>query len=252
LVTITGELGKVTREKISVQVDGKKADVTDLTYAGDAPINFVVLLDSSGSMRDKAEFETRNGLELFDQLITMGNHGYLGDFDDELYLDRKSSTAEAAKHEIRQIKFGGGSAIYDSVLAGAKFLSKESGQSEAPHLVLVLSDGEDRTSRNGPDDVIQQLQTLGTVVHSITLLGNSPDKKAVESYIRLSSETGGTSTVLTQPKEFLPPLLHAVHQQYWLTIECSSPEKQKLHSILFSSADGSGFKVHGPGKIVLQ
>src|SRR4029077_5086029 len=107
LVTVTGKLETLTTEKVSVQVDGALCRVTELSSAGSSPVQFVLLLDTSGSNRDKAKFIIDNGMDLYQELVTAGYFGFFGDFDDELYLDSKTSNLEAAQKESKQIRFGG-------------------------------------------------------------------------------------------------------------------------------------------------
>jgi len=251
LVTVTGNLEACSPDKISAQVDGTTAQITQLTFAGSTPVDFVLLIDMSNSNRYKSTFEIDTGLELYKQLLTGGHSGYFGDFDDRAYLDPKNSTLEAAAKGFKQMKVGGRTAIYDSVLQAAKFLVQQTRQSKRPRLIFVITDGEDGVSKSTPENAVQQLQTMGIAVHAITLFGDNSDKKRISQFLRLSAETGGTSTVLAQPQKVVPLLLQAIHQQYWITIDSPISPDNKLHSIQFSTTE-STFKIHGPSRITLQ
>lgn len=251
LVTVTGKLETLTTEKVSVQVDGALCRVTELSSAGSSPVQFVLLLDTSGSNRDKAKFIIDNGMDLYQELVTAGYFGFFGDFDDELYLDSKTSNLETAQKESKQIRFGGGSAIYDSVLQAGKFLQKHATHLDSPLEIFVISDGEDRGSSNKPDSVIQQLQKQGIVVHTVTLLTEHSDKKAIQHFLRLSIETGGATEVLGGPKKFIPDLLQALRQQYWLTVNSLQPTDANLHPVHFATTEPA-LKIHGPSQIALH
>lgn len=251
LVTITGKLETLTPEKVAVQIEGGPCPVTNLSSAGSSPVQFVLLLDTSGSNRDKAKFMIDNGLDLYRELVTAGYFGFFGDFDNELYLDPKTSDVKAADKESKQIRFGGGSSIYDSVLHAAKFLQKHAAHPDSPLEIFVISDGEDRDSKSKPDSVIQELQEQGIVVHTVTLLTEHSDKKAIQHFLRLSAKTGGATEVLGGPKKFIPELLQALRQQYWLTVSSSLPTDANLHPVHFATTEPA-LKIHGPSQITLH
>lgn len=250
LVTLTGDASKASKSDISVALDGSPASLLELTPVPASSSKFVLLIDVSGSNRDKAQFESSTALNLYGQLLKAGHAGYFGDFNDELYLDRKTSTFEAAKHELQQAPFRGGSTIYDAVQQTVKFLLKQSQTGDALS-IIVFTDGEDSGSRVTASGVLKELQVNGIVLHEIILLGNNPKKKQIAEFATLSKETGGTTTVVDEPKDIVKPIVEAFGQEYWITLKTPPTGEHSLHPIQFSST-GNSLNIHGPTRIALR
>jgi hypothetical protein len=254
LVTTPDATRALTKDSIAVQIDGAPAEVSEVDSAESKPIAFVVLMDVSGSSKDKAAFETQASLELFTRLLSLNHFGFFGDFNDELYLDRKTSSVKAAQEEIKAIQFRGGSAIYDAILQSAKFLVKEVEQrpelQQCRKTIFVISDGEDRASTNKLANVVQELRKLGITVHAIGLIGD-PASRKMGRFISLSSETGGTSVLLSNPQEFIHQLLTTVQRQYWVSVTSQVQASRKLHVLGVSSSE-SKVRLLAPTAVMLE
>lgn len=230
-------------------MDGTPVRVYEVAPVPPSASKFVLLIDVSGSNKDKRQFEANSALNLYGQLLDNGYSGYFGDFNDELYLDRKTNTLEAAKREIQQAPPRGSSAIYDAVQGAAKLLAKHSQPGDALS-IIVITDGADNASHQDASRVLKDLQKAGVVVHEVMLLDEDPHKKQ-EDFSTLSRQTGGTTTLLREQEDFANPIVQAFGRQYWIVIQAPGSGDKSLHSITFSNTDPS-VKIHGPEKIAIH
>ena len=206
-------------------------------------MSFAVIIDISGSARDKEAFLRDNSLKLFDALEQSGYRGIFGDFNDELYLSSKTNSHSKATEELKQVKFRGGTALYSAMAESAKELAKHSAPGER-RAIFVFSDGEDNASNRSLKTALAETQSYGVSVYCIGVLGNDVNKKSLEALNTLSTSTGGVAILLNRPKEFMQPLLAAVKEQYQITLRTSIADN-KSHSISISPNDRS-LKVFAP------
>ncbi len=234
-------------------MDGHPAEVEDVAPASGEPLIFVILLDVSGSTKDEQSFEKQSALELFRRLAVGRNVGYFGDFNDELYLNRKPASLERAVKELKEIgDFRGGTALRYAVVEAAKLVNRSAMGTKNRRIVFVFSDGEDDASKFGLKEVVANLQSEGVPVFCIGLLGGAKShQKSVTELQTLSDSTGGVSILLSEPQEFLPALLPHVENQYWLTVASPVAADRKLHSLSVGSTD-SALRIYVPLAIPLR
>ena len=208
---------EASKSKLTALVDGHPAEVEDIAPATGEPLIFAILLDVSGSMKDEQPFEKQSALELFRRLAAVRNVGYFGDFNDELYLERKPASLETAVKELKGIgDFRGGSALRYAVVEAAKLVNRSATGTNNRRIVFVFSDGEDNASKLSLKEAVANLQSEGVPVFCIGLLGGAKSRqKSVTELQTLSDSTGGVSILLSEPQEFLPALLPHVENQYW-------------------------------------
>jgi von Willebrand factor type A domain len=249
-ITIVGSSQPVPKDSISAQVDQKPAEIVQLSPSGDQLVNFAVIFDMSGSNRDKEAFLRQNSLKLFDSLEQHGYHGMFGDFNDELYLNPKTSTHDAAVSELAQVRFRGGTALYASIADSAKRLAKQFPDPSARRAIFVFTDGEDNASDRSLKTAIAETQKSGVSVYCIGVLGNDVQKKSVETLNAFASYTGGAAVLLNQPKEFIEPLLSTVKQQYWISIK-TTLQDNKPHTLSITTENHS-LKVFAPSEFRIE
>lgn len=131
------------------------------------PSSVVLLLDSSGSMRGQME-ETLKSARTFIQGMPDDTRIQLIDFDTEPKL-LDGTTKEAVSAKLDNLKAGGATALYDSILEGLELLEGK----DRPALV-VFTDGVDANSDDtGPgsyaslDEVMESVAGAGIPLYTI-------------------------------------------------------------------------------------
>jgi len=161
----------------------------------DIPVSIGIMIDSSGSMYNKVQSVRKAAIDLI-KASNRDDETFIVNFSDEAYIDQDlTGDLEKLQEALNLFKVQGGTAIYDTVIASADYLSKNAAK---PKQVLVLiTDGDDRDSSSTLETAIRRVQDLnGPVVYCIGLLfGDDEDHSAKRHSARvlqnLADQTGG-------------------------------------------------------------
>jgi Ca-activated chloride channel family protein len=161
----------------------------------DLPVSLGLLIDNSGSMYDKSAAVDAAALNLV-KLSNPQDEAFLVDFSSEAYIDQEFTSSIAKLQQgLSYIKPGGGTALYDAVVASADYLAK--GAKHPKQVLLIITDGEDNASGLTLEQTIRRVQDLGgPIVYCIGLLfgddgGAHEARQAKRALQLLSEETGG-------------------------------------------------------------
>lgn len=159
----------------------------------DLPVSMGILIDNSGSMRDKRGAVNAATLHLL-RSSNSQDEAFVVNFADHAYLDQRFTTDRVAlDHGISRFDSQGTTALYDAVAASADELAKDG--KNRKQVLLIITDGADNASRLDLQEAIRRVQGLGgPVVYSIGLLFDASREEAAESgrvLENLSQETGG-------------------------------------------------------------
>ncbi len=143
-VAVTDSAGQpvtsLRQRDFSVTEDGTPVTIADFSGSG-GPINTALVLDHSNSMRydDKLE-SAQDAAQVFVDQMRPGDRTALIAFDeDPQTVERLTSNQATLSSTIDRIRYGSGTAIYDSVIAGVDALRNVEGR----RVLLVLTDGQD-------------------------------------------------------------------------------------------------------------
>src|SRR5205809_2085355 len=122
----------------------------------DIPVSLGIIVDNSGSMRDKRAAVTRAVLNLV-KSSNRDDEVFVVNFNDEPFLDQDFTNDTGLMHEaLDRVDSRGGTALYDSVIASADHLAK--GAKREKKVLLVITDGEDNESRESLEQAIRTVQ----------------------------------------------------------------------------------------------
>lgn len=171
----------------------------------DLPVSMGILVDNSGSMRDKRAAVNAAALDLV-RASNPQDAAFIVNFSDEAYIDQDlTSNLVALERGLSHVDSRGSTALYDAVAASASELANHAKQPK--QALLIITDGEDNASRLNLQQTIRRVQNLGgPVVYSIGLLFDNANsektRRAREALEMLSAETGGIA--------YFPPSLQDV------------------------------------------
>lgn len=161
----------------------------------DIPVSMGILVDNSGSMRDKRQAVNAAALDLV-RASNPSDEAFIVNFSDEAFLDQDfTSDINQLRHGLAHIESRGGTALYDAVVASADQLSQ--GARRPKQVLLIVTDGEDNASSLNLEQAIRRVQDLqGPVVYAIGLLFGDDShggeaRRARRALQILSDETGG-------------------------------------------------------------
>jgi len=210
----------LTKPDFKVTEDGAPQNIISFQHE-DIPVSMGILVDNSGSMRDKRQAVNSSALDL----VKASNHddeAFIVNFSDEAYIDQDfTSDIGKLRDGLGHIDSKGGTALYDAVVASADQLAK--GAKRSKQVLLVITDGEDNASVMSLEQTIQRIQALqGPVVYSIGLLfkdegGGREARRAKRALQLLSDQTGGVAyfpKTLAEVDEIAAEVARDIRSQY--------------------------------------
>lgn len=188
--TVTG----LTQNDFRVWEDGVPQTINAFQHQ-DQPVSMGLLIDNSGSMRDKRAAVNAAAFHLL-RASNPQDAAFVVNFSDRAYLDQGfTSNLVALDRGISRFDSRGPTALYDAVAASADELAKYGKNRQ--EVLLIITDGADNASRLDLQQTIRRVQALGgPVVYSIGLLYDSSkaeSREARNALEMLSRETGGVA-----------------------------------------------------------
>lgn len=182
----------LTQGDFRVWEDNVPQRVSSFRYQ-DLPVSMGVLIDNSGSMRDKRSVVNQAAMDLLRD-SNRQDTAFIVNFSDRAYLDQGfTSDLVALDRGLSRYDSQGTTALYDAVAAAADELAKHSKYQK--QVLLIVSDGADNASRLSREEAIRRVQNLGgPLVYSIGLLFDSDPRefqRAHGALQTLSDDTGG-------------------------------------------------------------
>jgi VWFA-related protein len=191
----------------------------------DFPVAIGIVIDNSGSMREKRDAVNKAALNLV-RASNPDDQVFVVNFNDEYYLDQEF-TADIKKLQaaLEHVEARGGTALYDAIVASADYLTHSRLQRKA---IFVVTDGEDDASQETLEQAVHKLQQEnGPVVYAIGLLGEEKSRRAKRALEVIAERTGGISffpPTLDQVDEISREVAHDIRNQYTITYAPSTPK----------------------------
>jgi Ca-activated chloride channel homolog len=181
----------LAKQDFAVFENGESQQITSFRRE-DIPVSIGIVIDNSGSMRDKRPAVNQAALNLV-RASRPDDEVFIVNFNDEYYLDQDfTSNLTQLKEGLEKVDSRGGTALYDAVVASADHLKKNAKLDK--RVILVVTDGEDNASRESLEQAIRRLEAEdGPTVYTIGLLGEERQKRARRALEALAERTGGIS-----------------------------------------------------------
>ena len=198
LFTTTDKKGKfipdLKKDDFKVYEDGKLQPITNFSAETNLPLTIALLVDTSGSVRDRLRFEQEAAIEFFSSTLIRGkDRALVISFDSGIDLIQDyTDDPELLSKSIHTMRAGGGTSLYDAVyLAATEKLARQPGR----RIMVLISDGDDNSSRLSLTEVLETVQRNDVVVYTIstnsTGMGGDKNSRGDKALKRLAEETGG-------------------------------------------------------------
>ncbi|MGH9416216.1 MAG: VWA domain-containing protein [Terriglobales bacterium] len=200
----------------------------------DAPVSVGILVDNSGSMRDKRP-EVNKAAINFVRASNPQDEVFIVNFNDEYYLDTPfTDKLEKLQLGLQHIESRGGTAIRDAVIASLDYMNENARNDK--RVLLVVTDGDDNASRDTLEQTVRLLQKDNPpLIYCIGLMDRddtrSMKRDAERALTTLSAATGGES--------FFPKNLAQVDD---ITREVAQDIRSQYTFAYHSSLTGNGFR----------
>jgi Ca-activated chloride channel family protein len=157
------------QEDFMLEEDGKRQDILHFARENELPLTISMLIDTSPSVRPVFEEEKDTAESFLDSILKPNDLALVIGFDRSVTLVQDfTDRPRLLKSAIDDLQIGGGTSVYDAVyLACKEKLSHEAGRKT----VILISDGEDTTSKTKFFEALVAAHQSDTVIYSIS---NSP------------------------------------------------------------------------------
>ncbi len=209
----------------------------------DLPVSMGILVDNSGSMRDKRAAVNAAALQLV-KLSNSADAAFIVNFSDKAYLDQDfTSNIGALERGLSHYDSKSTTALYDAVVASADELAAHAKQPK--QVLLIITDGADNASRLSLEQAIHRVQNLGgPVVYSVGLLfgdDKEESQRARTALETLSGQTGGVAyfpSSLEDVDEIAGQVARDIRDQYTIGYHSSRPISQRGYRTVRVEATG--------------
>jgi Ca-activated chloride channel family protein len=227
--TVTDSYGRplqgLRKQDFKVWDDGVEQDLSEF-FTEDGPISVGVVLDISGSVKNKLG-QAQRAVREFLRLSARGDEFFLVTFKDQPELVHGFTTnPEDIEADFAVAKPSGWTALYDAIFLGINHMKRASLNRR---VLLILSDGGDNNSRFSESEIRSLVREANVRIFSISMESHTPvlDK--------LANESGGRAYQvhdLDNLPEAAAALSAEAHAEYVLGF--TPPERQrdgKYHSL---------------------
>ena len=209
----------------------------------DFPVAIGIVIDNSGSMREKRDAVNKAALNLV-KASNPDDQVFVVNFNDEYYLDQEfTPDVKKLQAALEHVEARGGTALYDAIVASADYLTHSKLQRKA---LFVVTDGEDDASQETLEQAVNKLQQEnGPVVYAIGLLGEEKSRRAKRALELIAERTGGISffpPTLDQVDEISREVAHDIRNQYTITYAPSTPKTVAGYRTIHVDAHAKPYK----------
>jgi len=211
----------------------------------DVPVSMGLIVDNSGSMRDKRTKVAAAAVALV-KASNKDDEAFVVNFNDDAYLDC-DFTNDVPKMEqaLSKIDSRGGTAMRDAIRMSIDHMRSKAKKDKK--VILVVTDGNDNASMIGLETLVKQAQQSEVIIYAIGLLSEEERREAKRAKRALDALTEATGGQAYYPKELADvdriahQVAHDIRNQYTITY---TPSNQAL--------DGSFRQIRvtasGPGR----
>ena len=231
------------RKDFIVFEDGKPQKITYFKNE-DIPVALGIVIDNSGSMRDKRPQVNAAAINLV-RSSNPQDQVFIVNFNEEYFLDQDyTGSIPKLKDALERIESRGGTALYDAVVASSDHL-KKSAELEKK-VLLVVTDGEDNASRESLEQALRRLEEQnGPTVYTIGLLGEEHNKRARRALREMAEDTGGVAFFpkdLNEVQAITTEIAHDIRNQYTIQYKPTTPQSAGGYRSVKVEAQAQGYK----------
>jgi len=179
----------------------------------DVPVSMGLIVDNSGSMRNKREKVEAAALALVKDSNPQ-DEVFVVNFNDEAYKDLpngKDFTSDINEMEeaLKRIDSRGGTAMRDAIQLSIDHLKKAHRDKK---VLVVVTDGNDNSSRIGLDALVRNAQQSGVLIYSVGLLSEEEhhEAKRAQHDLHILAEATGGETFFPKELSEVDRLAHQV------------------------------------------
>jgi len=200
----------LTKDDFNIVENGAEQNILEF-YPEDRPITLAILLDTSGSMREKMK-EVHSAAGAFVETLRPDDRALVIDFDDKVFLVQDlTADHDNLKEAITSTEAIGSTSIYDAIHAAFRKIRGVKGR----RAIILLSDGDDTSSQFSYDRILEEAKGNNVIIYGIGLGGG--DRRILKEF---PDVTGGRAFFVKEASELggvYERIALELRRQYYLT-----------------------------------
>jgi Ca-activated chloride channel homolog len=157
------------------------------------PLRLGLLIDSSGSVQSRFGFEKHAAAKFLQKVLNSSTDlGFVAGFSIETSVtqDFAANPAELGRG-IEKIQNGGGTSLFDAVSFGCWKLAAYPDEGRAARVLVILSDGEDNSSHRSLKQALEEAETTGVTIYTVSTSESGSAKTDADQILKLLAERSG-------------------------------------------------------------
>lgn len=221
------EVGDFSKDDFVVRLDGKTVNhmLTVSQTNLETTSSFVLSLDYSGSMDGRPKRISKYAAEQFISSLdrkTKARLGVIGFTDQVQVLSPLTEDYASAKKSVHA-DITGGTALYDSIIAGTNLLSQESGNKK----LMIMTDGDDTQNLTTLEQAVQAANRAGVSLYPLGL--GAANKTILNKLAKTTNGKAYYTAVVGNFKELYNNLSGI--QSYIYKVDFEIPEDGAAHQL---------------------
>jgi VWFA-related protein len=185
-------------------------------HRDEVPVAMGIVIDNSGSMREKRDKVNEAVLNLI-RANGPDDETFVVNFSQNSYLDQDyTSDLNLLQTALQKVSAQGSTALYDAIVASAVHLKNNTRVERK--VLLVITDGRDNASQETLQEAMRRLQQEnGPTLYAIGLLGDELQPSDTGALQSLAAATGGVAFFpqhLDEVDDLTRAVARDIHSQY--------------------------------------
>ena len=195
-------IADLTKDDITIRDEGEVPAILAFHSQHDLPLRVGLLVDTSGSVKERFRFEQAAAKGFLREVIREPQDlGFVMGFANHPALTQDLTNDSASLSAgVAALRPEGGTALFDAVVVATHKLVNTSDERFLAKVLVVLSDGDDNSSKIGLDDAIAVAQQENVVIYTINTNPPTSDTGLADSHKvgntnmkRFAERTGGSA-----------------------------------------------------------
>jgi Ca-activated chloride channel family protein len=217
---------------------------TTAFHRDDIPVALGIVIDNSGSMREKRDKVNQAVLNLI-RASNSRDETFVVNFSQDSYLDQDfTSNIGLLQQALQKVSTKGSTALYDAIVASAIHLKNDNRVER--RILLVVTDGRDNASQQTLAEAMRHLQgENGPTLYAIGLLGDELQQSDSGALMSLAKVTGGAAFFpksLNEVDDIARTVARDIHSQYTIAYKPTNHSHAAKYRVIEVKAQAPGYR----------
>lgn len=228
------------------------ATVADFRTESHLPLRLALIIDTSESVRDRLSFEQAAGTDFLHEVLTgKDDLAFVAGFSNSVVLVQDFTNDIARlSHGMNQLVSVGGTSIWDAVAFASEKLVENSEAQPVAKVIVVISDGDDNSSRATLKQAIEKAQRNGVAVYTVSTRNDDPERSeestgnhALKTMAQLTGGVAFFPGSASHLKRSLGDLQQVIRSRYFISYRPAQFQRDGHYRTLEITAERDGHKL---------